>query len=77
MSWKKGPLPPDTWNWGAVVPTDGSAHPGFFFADFKGDHVVVIGSAYEEGLILEPDQIAWYNNSIDLPPSSPDKGIKK
>ena len=35
--WKEGPLPPDTWGWGGVMPF--YLDSGFFFADFRGDHV--------------------------------------
>lgn len=72
MGWKQGPLPPGTWNWGGVVPR-GEEPSGFYFADFCGDHVVV-----QDGggpgtpiphRVLKPEDVAWYNNSLDLPPS--------
>ena len=63
MSWNKGPLPPDTWDWGGVVPTDQFAG-GFYFADFCGDYVVIIPG----GRVLKPDEVAYYNNSLELPP---------
>jgi hypothetical protein len=65
MAWQKGPLRPNTWNWGGVVATD-EADPvvGFHFADFCGDHVVT-----EAGRTLKPHEVAWYNNAIDQPPT--------
>ena len=67
MAWKKGPLPPDTHNWGAVVPV---GEEGFYFADFLGDHVETTCPNYR---VLQPDEIAWYNNSIESPPSAKGK----
>lgn len=63
MSWKKGPMPAGTWNWGGVVPV-GTGTYGFFFADFHGDHVILIPS----GKRVEPHEVAFYNNSLELPP---------
>lgn len=66
MAWKRGPLPPDTWHWGGVVPV-GHEGGGFYFADFQGDHVVIMdGSA--EPRRLKADEVAWYDNCLDLPP---------
>ncbi len=66
MSWKRGPLPAGTWNWGGVVPFDMKG-TGFFFADFKGNHVEILKA---DGTIrrLEPHEVIWYNNALDLPP---------
>lgn len=61
--WKPGPLPPETWLWGGVVPV-GCEGPWFYFADFCGDHVVV----YPGHRALKPEEVAWYNNALDLPP---------
>ncbi len=63
MAWKTGPMPKDTWNWGAVVKKGDSPSVGFFFADFCGDHVLLCPS----GERVEAADIAQYNNSIDLP----------
>ena len=80
--WQKGPLPPNTYNWGGVVPVgQESKYGGFYFADFKGNHVVLVGctdtieveyqgqkvSATVEK-ILKADEVAYYNNSLELPP---------
>jgi hypothetical protein len=75
MGWKKGPLPPDTYYWGGVVPTDLAPGSGFYFADFHGDHVKVDvlekdGGYYRRTIrTLKPDEVAWYNNALDLPPT--------
>jgi len=62
MDWKEGPLPPNTWGWGGVVPV-GTTN-GFFFADFCGDHVKIV----PDGRVLKPEEVAWYNNCLHLPP---------
>lgn len=71
--WKKGPLPDKTFGWGGVVTTDlvtvdelnsGRYLGGFQFADFRGDHAVL--PMHEERRI-EPENVAFYNNSITLP----------
>ncbi len=72
MAWQKGPLPPDTWQWGAVVPAD-HAGTGFFFADFCGDHVRLLDGTPGTRR-LEADQVAWYDNSIGEPPSGGRRG---
>ena len=64
MSWKKGPLPAETYNWGGVVAIGENSKHGFYFADFCGDHIKIIG----QDKILKADEIAWYNNSLELPP---------
>ena len=64
MAWKKGPLPPSTYGWGGVVPTDHEGS-GFHFADFKGDSV----NCPLIDRDLKPDEVAWYNNCLDLPPT--------
>lgn len=66
--WKPGPLPPGTYNWGGVVPADLQG-VGFFFADFCGDSVKIVAAGTpRDGEILKPDQVAFFNNSLDLPP---------
>jgi hypothetical protein len=48
---------------------------GFYFADFHGDHVKVDvlekDGDYHKRTIrtLKPDEVAWYNNALDLPPT--------
>jgi hypothetical protein len=66
MSWQKGPLPPDTWNWGGVVPVGEKG--GFFFADFQGDHVTIVPDSNTYGRTLQAHEVAWYDNSLTLPP---------
>lgn len=65
MSWQRGPVPKGTYNWGGVVLKDQepSRYSGFYFADFAGDHVKMCPS----GRRIELDEIAWYNNSLELP----------
>lgn len=65
MAWKQGPLPPDTYGWGAVVPFDMRGE-GFLFADFWGDHV----ECYPSGRVLRADEVRLYDNSIEQPPKS-------
>jgi hypothetical protein len=63
MSWKKGPLPAETWGWGGVT-VKGDAGQGFYFGDFQGDKVVLC----PEGRVLKADEVGQYNNAIqDLP----------
>ncbi len=64
MAWKKGPLPPDTYNWGGVTIVGEGAY-GFYFADFCGDHV----ETYPERRTLKADEVAWYDNSLVEPPA--------
>lgn len=66
MAWQTGPLPPDTYNWGGVVPV-GDESTGFYFADFHGDHVKVC----PDGRALKADEVAFYDNSLTLPPHAP------
>lgn len=65
MAWKKGPLPPGTWNWGGVVLVDEETGCGFYFADFCGDHVKLC----PDGRAVKPAEIALYDNSLELPPN--------
>lgn len=69
--WKPGPLPPNTWNWGGVVPVD-EVGGGFYFADFCGDHVKLVSDGKtlpKEGRILKAHEVALYDNSLEVPPS--------
>lgn len=65
MSWKQGPLPPNTWNWGGVVPV--GVVGGFYFADFCGDHV----KCCPGDKVLQAHEVAWYDNHLELPPTAP------
>jgi hypothetical protein len=69
MAWKKGPLPPETYFWGGVVKAGDDSGSGFYFADFCGDHVVTFPGEEK----LTADQVAWYDNSLELPPV---KGVR-
>lgn len=64
MAWQKGPLPAGTFGWGGVVKV--GEGPGFRFADFKGDRVAVLGA--QGGHLLQADEVAWFDNSLTLPP---------
>lgn len=61
MAWKKGPLPAGTYYWGGVVKV-GQGTTGFYFADFRGDHVTT-----PDGERIEADEVAFYDNSLRLP----------
>lgn len=64
MAWQKGPLPPDTYHWGGVVPVgEDSPYGYFYFADFCGDYV----KTCPEGRILKPEEVALFNNCLELP----------
>lgn len=71
MSWKNGPLPPKTYGFGGVVPV-GLKTAGFYFADFRGDTVKAVGlinnATGEDFTILTAEQVAQYDNSLELPP---------
>ena len=67
--WKPGPLPKDSYFWGGVVPVGSNPKDGFYFADFLGDHVELVGGIVD-GKRLEPNEVAWYENSIRLPPTA-------
>lgn len=69
MGWQKGPLPPNTYQWGGVVPTDHEGS-GFYFADFQGDCVKI----FPGDRVLRPHEVAWYDNSITLPPCDGHRG---
>jgi hypothetical protein len=64
--WREGPLPKDTYNWGGVV-IAGSEGPGFYFADFRGDHVIALGADNGKDRVLQPHEVKYYNNTITLP----------
>lgn len=76
MAWKKGPLPPDTWHWGGVVLV-GEEGYGFYFADFRGDHILIIPGQKR----VEASDVAWYDNNLELPdipkPEGPQPLIRK
>ena len=71
--WRAGPLPPDTYWWGGVVlksqkPING-VYTGFFMASFCGDHVEIHDRQVDRTtpLIVQPEDIVYYNNSLQLP----------
>ncbi len=64
MAWKKGPMPKGTYGWGGIVKTSQERDSrGFYLADFCGDSVKLT-----DGEVVEADQVAMYDNSIELPP---------
>ena len=68
-AWKQGPLPADTYNWGGVVPASDPKRCGFYWADFCGDHVKMFDKPnFREFTVLTAEDVAWFNNSLDLPP---------
>ena len=69
MAWRRGPLPPNTYQWGGVVPVGADTCGGFYFADFCGDHVKINPGTPDER-VLKPDEVAWYDNSIELSPGA-------
>jgi hypothetical protein len=70
MAWKKGPMPPDTYNWGGVVPVGEDTGTGFYFADFCGDHVKIV----PDGRVLKAHEVACYDNGLELPPGKTCRG---
>ena len=64
MLWRRGPMPHDTWFWGGVVVRSNLVPDGFHFADFQGDHVILIPG----GERIKAEDILWYNNLLHLPP---------
>jgi hypothetical protein len=64
MAWKQGPLPADTWGWGGVTLKDTGM--GFYFADFKGDHVTICPGERD----VKADEVVMYDNSLTLPPNA-------
>ncbi len=65
MAWKKGPLPPETYQWGAVVP-QWAGGDFFYFAEFLGDHCM-INPGSPTAKKLAPEQVLFWDNSIVLP----------
>lgn len=66
--WHKGPLPEDTWNWGGVVVIGEESGHGFYFADFRGDHVILCGkTSHGEDARIEAANVAYYNNCLGCP----------
>lgn len=73
--WRDGPLPANTWHWGGVtLERDGN----IYFADFKGDHVLILelrtakrlrgGEPSYAWVRKEPHEIATWNNCLTWPP---------
>lgn len=58
-------MPKDTYGWGGVVRVGGESNQCFYFADFRGDCVVI-----QPSVKLEAHEVAWYDNSIELPPKN-------
>lgn len=48
----------------------GDKPTGFFFADFRGDHVrILFGKPGEVNWVtLKPEEVGKYDNSLELPP---------
>jgi hypothetical protein len=69
QGWQRGPLPPDTWGHGGVVPVGEILNDGFYFADFNGNHVVCYPKDDSE-FEIPADRVAWFNNCLTLPPAS-------
>lgn len=59
--WKRGPLPDNTWDWGAVVLV-GQRSNGFYFADFYGKYVLIDIDGKKRR--IEPVDVLYYNNSL-------------
>lgn len=66
--WKRGPMPPNTWGWGGVVPKGFESSTGFYFADFKGDHVETVSTGRMANMRVEAADVVWYTNCLTLPP---------
>lgn len=69
MAWQKGPMPPGTYNWGGVVTKELAGKSGFYFADFRGDHVVLCPDTNGTPKRVEAADILWFDNSLTLPPT--------
>jgi hypothetical protein len=64
--WNKGELPNGTWGWGGIV-LDDQTTSGFYFADFRGDHVMIQGDDGRFSKRIEASRVGYWNNSIKLP----------
>jgi hypothetical protein len=64
MAWLPGPMPANTWGWGGVKLIEQGSTTGFYFADFKGDHVLINNGKKR----IDPHDVAYFDNSITLPP---------
>lgn len=71
--WHRGPLPTNTYGWGAVVLEDKNPKDGFYFADFAGSHVHVLGNGGRMDKRVEANEVAYWNNSIKFPIFAPTK----
>lgn len=60
--WRPGPVPRDTYWFGAVV-LAGREAEGFHFARFHGAHVRLAS-----GAVVQPGEVLWWCNPIGPPP---------
>ncbi|TXH17535.1 MAG: hypothetical protein E6R03_03715 [Hyphomicrobiaceae bacterium] len=67
QGWKRGPLAPNTWYWGAVTLV-GQKSGGFYFADFCGNYVIIDIDGKKRR--IEPADVGYYNNSLRAPKRS-------
>lgn len=70
--WHQGPPSEKLYYWGAVVLKEDLGNQpylgGFYFAEFAGDKVIVHRGKPLDGPVERPlSDIAYYNNSLDLP----------
>jgi hypothetical protein len=70
MAWQRGPLPNNTWGWGGIVLKGGDSGGGFYFADFRGNHVLIV----PDNIRVDAADVDWYDNSLTLPPVEGVKG---
>lgn len=64
--WHQGPLPANTYQFGGIVLKGLDPNRGFHFADFRGDHVMVVTSSGDLKR-HEANEIGYWNNSITIP----------
>jgi hypothetical protein len=62
--WRQGPLPPDTYFWGGVVTKEIDGQGTWYWCCFRGDHAMT-----SDEQRIEADEVVWYNNSINEPPT--------
>lgn len=64
QGWHAGPVPAGTYEWGAVVLQDQEG-AGFYFADFKGDHLTIYRG--DNKVEVKPWEVKFWNNGIKHP----------